>query len=621
LAAGGAAPTALYLRESAAPAGGWESGALAPVAAWARQKTPKETLFLAPSGFANFRAQAERSLVGDWRDGTQLYFSAAFAPTWLERVRAIEPDLTLSDDGRRLLARGHSLETLTVAQLLDLAKKFNAAYIVLPTPPKDAGPAPDRTLIAAYTDPHYTVYKPELRPIVAATRKAPPGVIDPKRWNDAETFMETTVKANIEKYRKADLALQVVDASGRPVQDAAVTLVQTNSPFAFGASLGWFDPKSAQIPSADDDQDPAPVRPIELETFPKVFNGSMIPFSSKWAFIEPEKGKYRWEDLDAYVDFCTKHGAILEFHHLTGIRPPWVAAMGGPGGQSGLSFGPILPELQKEFLRHCDTVVGRYANRIKYFQVSNEKYMMQYVPAAFKLLQAKYPQVQFGLSDCTNFWWPDSGGFLSGRGWRGRSQYKGFDAVKWLQDQGIKPAFFSLHGHHPSNLWADPRDMYEVLDTVQAAGLKAHVTEEYLRLGGSISGPLRTGTMTPDLQAEYLVRYLTVCFSHPNVDLVNIWGGLGASGWSNDGLIDPGGKPRPGLEAVRKLVMETFRSREKGTLSIEGSFKARVFHGTYIVTLKTAEGKEVSATIEVPEETAAQVKLRFDPGKGTLGAM
>ena len=62
----------------------------------------------------------------------------------------------------------------------------------------------------------------------------------------------------------------------------------------------------------------------------------MIPFSSKWAEIEPEKGVYHWNDLDKYVDYCTQHDITMEFHHLSGVRPVWVARMGGPSGTEGL---------------------------------------------------------------------------------------------------------------------------------------------------------------------------------------------------------------------------------------------------------------------------------------------
>ena len=112
----------LYRQEQRADSSG-EMSQLSPLAGWARNATPKDALFLTPGGFSNFRIQAERSLVADWRDGTQLYFSAAFAPAWFKRMRAIEPDMVLSDDGKRLLSRGHEgLDALSDQQLLDLAK-------------------------------------------------------------------------------------------------------------------------------------------------------------------------------------------------------------------------------------------------------------------------------------------------------------------------------------------------------------------------------------------------------------------------------------------------------------------------------------------------------------------
>ena len=187
--------------------------------------------------------------------------------------------------------------------------------------------------------------------------------------------------------------------------------------------------------------------------------------------------------------------------------------MGGPSGTEGLSvFGPIRPDMQAEFSsRHCLAVLDRYHDlRIKYFQVvGHEKYMMQCTfPAAWKLLKAKYPEVQFGLSDCVNFWMPG----MTSPEIRDAIQFKGFDAIAWLRGKGIQPDFFSMHGHHPQNDWSDPRDMYAVLNRFKDAGIRVHVTEEYLRLGGSISGPVRTGILTPELQAEYLERYYTVLF-------------------------------------------------------------------------------------------------------------
>jgi hypothetical protein len=166
------------------------------------------------------------------------------------------------------------------------------------------------------------------------------------------------------------------------------------------------------------------------------------------------------------------------------------------------------------------------------------------------------------------------------------------------------------------DLWADPREMYEVFDYFQERGLRVHVSEEYLQLGGAITGPMRTGTMTPGLQGEYLARYLTVAFSHPDVDMVNMWG-LAPNGWgaSNSGLIDASGIARPAWDVLKRLFTETWRSHVAGNLGFDGSYSARVFQGTYRVGVKLADGKEAVAEVEVKERGSVVVRLKLEGGK------
>jgi hypothetical protein len=191
--------------------------------------------------------------------------------------------------------------------------------------------------------------------------------------------------------------------------------------------------------------------------------------------------------------------------------------------------------------------------------------------------------------------------------------------VDWLIKQGVKPDFFSIHGHWPMNLWADPREMYNVIDYFSEKGLRVHLSEEVLQLNGQIMGPMRAGTLTPDLQGEYIVRFFTVAFSNPNVDMANYWG-LAPDGWgaSNSGLIDSAGKVRPAWNVLKKQITETWRSHVSGELSAEGKYLARVFHGTYVVTVTLANGKQVTAKVEVPEKPAAEIRLELDAGAGTM---
>ena len=585
----------------------------ADVAQWAHDFTPLRTLFLAPADAGNFRIAAERSLVTDWRDGTQLYFSAGFAPTWFSRIAALKPGLALTPDGSYLLSPGENLDTLSDQQLVDLADEYQVDYILLPNPPKDR----PRNLPITRAGEHYTIYEPRID-----VGDAPVGVFNLALWNQGEEFMNTTVKENIEKNRKADLTVQIVDASGKPVQNVPIKLDQTKQAFVFGASLGFFEPNNISVPG---DEKAPMVKPVELEKLPQIFNGSMIPFSSKWAFTEPVRGQEHWSDLDKYVDYCASHDLTVEYHHLTGTFPPWVRALdsGSEGPQLGLNFPPIKPELQKEFTRHCLDTVERYHDHIKYFQVVNEKYLMEYVPAVMKELQQKYPNNKFGISDCVRFW---DGRYTASSGSETMDQYKGVDAIDWLKKQDITPDYFSVHGHFPVGLWADPQEMYKVIDYFKDRGIRVHLSEEYVDIGENVLGPVRNGiTWTPQLQADYLCRYLTIAFSHPDVDMVNLWGlspgwGFDSSAKNGSGILDDQGNPRPAWDALKKLFTETWRSHESLVSGLDGRISRPRFSGDVCDgALSLPSGKQVSATFEVPpQRSLVTLQLRLNEEKGTL---
>jgi len=98
----------------------WESGAWREAQDWVRIHTPKEAVLLTPPKEAGFRVFSERTVVGEWKDGTQQYFDDAFVKEWGARMEMLGGDEypKLSDD-----------------QLLTLARTYRASYIVLPAKP------------------------------------------------------------------------------------------------------------------------------------------------------------------------------------------------------------------------------------------------------------------------------------------------------------------------------------------------------------------------------------------------------------------------------------------------------------------------------------------------------
>ena len=563
------------------------------VSQWAKYGTPKDTVFLTPTGFSAFRIFSERGLVGDWRDGTQLYFASGFAGDWISRLKDLEPGLMLSPGGGKLVARGRSLATLDDDELIKLAEKYKAGYVVLPTPEEGKS----RTLEVAFSDANFTAYLPKVLTTI------PEGVINADEWLAMEKFMATTVAQNIEQHRKAAVTVQIVEPSGRPVQDLVVELKQVRHAFHFGCSLGFF-PGSTIRKYAD--QQPPEMTAKEMELIPTLFNASMMPFAGKWMCIEPKDGERDFTELDKYMAYCREHNIAVEFHFFTGLLPRWL--LGEKGAELPLAF-ERLPG-------HARELVERYGDQVAFWQVVNNYHLIKGTPAIFREMKEKYPNMKLGMGACVKFW---SGSRDAAR--REASMYQNFKELLWVKEQGVQPDFYAIHGHSPPALWADPRTMYEVFDRYAKEGLKVHVTEVLVPVEGDLAGDVRKGKWSPELQAEYFERFFTICFSHPEVELINLWG-IGAKGWGGSGgLLDAEGNPRPAWYRLEELLKRKWNTRVEVQLPLDGVVQTRAFHGTYRLTVKLRDGREVVTELAVPEGRAAAFKYCLDEKAGTLVPM
>ncbi len=538
---------------------------------WAAEHTPADSLFLTPIQPGGFRLHSQRAVVGEWRDGTQLYFSSQFAPIWWDRMRDLQPGILTDFSGKTLLSRGRSLASLSDEALVALATKYGATHIVLPK-------KPERQLPVLYANLNYAVYLPKLK-----QTEIPADVSNKDRWAADEKFMRETVYPNIEKNRKGDARVQVLDSAGRPLAGATMEIHQTRQAFDFSASLPFFQEPAGGTDHGD--YRPPPVDPRELERFPEIFNYSMIPFSGKWMYIEPKEGETHYEELDRYIDWCTTHGVKIEYHFLSGYSAAWLRKKS--------------PEEQgAAFLRHSKALAERYGGKIDSWQVVNETNLIQQSPAVFAELRKLVPNAKLGISDCAKFGPENSRGALSPL-LKNQDMFRGLAEIRWLKQQGVKLDYFGIHGHRPFGLWPEASVMYQVFDTYEKEGVKIHVTEFSVPEGTRVLGNLRSGNFTPELQAEYYARFFTICFSHPDVDMVNLWG-IGPNTWQpGAGLLDANYQPKPAFYSLKKLITETWRTNLALTLGADGAGNFRGFHGDYEAIVKLPSGGTVTAKFSI----------------------
>ncbi len=536
---------------------------------WARDHTPANSLFLTPPDAGGFRLHSDRSVVAEWRDGTQAYFNASFAQTWWDAINQLRPGMVYDDSGRRRLSAGKPLASLSDDALIALAKRFSAGYIVLP-----AGPEL-RELQPVWHNSAWAIYRP--------VSIVPPGVVSSRVWLEQERFMRDVVEPNIERYRKADVRLEVLDEQGQPAPGAAVEVIQTRLAFGLGCSLPFFMPVEGE---GYGDYKPAPVTDIELRRFLEVgFNYSVIPYSGKWLYIEPVEGKRTFAELDKYVEWAGEHGIDLEFHFLSGLQPRWFKKKKSD-------------ERTRLFEQHARELVDRYADRIKVWQVENDGHLLDACPPVIKEIRRDHPELLLGASECTRF-------FSTNTGEKFESDvYRGIKHAEKLRDEGAALDYFAPHGHSPHGVWPDVRQMYDSIDRFADEGLRVRVTEANVPMT-RITGPVRKGEWTPELQAEFLVRYFTVLFSHPNVDAVNYWT-LAIGKPEGAGLLDEKLRPKPAFWALKKLFTETWRTRVNGTADPAGEFDFRGFLGDYTVRVTLPSGRSFTMPLSVhdPRTTA-----------------
>jgi GH35 family endo-1,4-beta-xylanase len=285
----------------------------------------------------------------------------------------------------------------------------------------------------------------------------------------------------------------------------------------------------------------------------------------------------------------------MEYHFMSGYFANWVKQK-KPDEQAAA------------FLRHARQLAERYGDKIEYWQVVNETILMQQSPAVFRMMREVLPNAKLGISDCAKF------GFeVNRRGTVTRNDMnRGLAEVKWLKSQGIQLDFFGFHGHRPFGLWPEATVMYKCLDDFAAEGVKIHITEFTVPMGTTVKGDIRGGTFTPELQAQFYERFFTICYSHPTVDLINIWG-IGPHTWqAGSGLLDEQYNPKPAFFALKKLITETWRTNVSLKSDIRGNASFRGFHGDYVATVKTSDGKTRGVKFAIkPTGQAETIRLQL----------
>lgn len=369
----------------------------------------------------------------------------------------------------------------------------------------------------------------------------------------------------IEKHRKGELIVL-----GNPGEE--VKIEQVSHEFWFGAAIsnGFV---SASMSAEDKEQ--------YEEKFLKNFNSAVTENALKWGNMEPKKGEVNYAVVDGILEWTDKHNIPLRGHNIYwGIEKfvqDWIKE---------LDDDKLLQTLQNR----AEDIATKYKGRFAQYDLNNEMihgnfYEERLGPDITKKMvewiHEKDPGAQLFLNDYD---------ILTG------SRLDDYMIhIRELLGQGVKIAGIGVQGHLHAESF-DREELKRSLDSLAVFKLPIVVTE--FNMPGQRSKYYRENirTMTPEEEAQKakdLVDYYSICFAHPAVEGILMWGFWAGANWIPvSSLYQRDWSPTPAADAYQKLIHTTWWTTTSGSISQNGNFGTTGFYGNYRITVGS-EIKEI----------------------------
>ena len=433
-------------------------------------------------------------------------------------------------------------------------------------------------------------------------------------------FFESTVNENIEKYRKGNMTISVIDENGNAVPFAKIKVNQIKHEFKFGANLFLLD----ELETDEKNK-------LYTDYFKNIFNMATLPFY--WSSIEPEKGKLRYDKnsekyyrrppIDLCMEYCEENGieprehALAYEHHF----PKWLS-------------GATVDEIKESLENRYKEIAKRYADKIPTIEVTNEmlwnhgvtKFYDEndYIEWCFKLAEKYFPNNQLVINEYTEAFW--------GANCRSTDNYYAYIEANLLKGARIDAIGAQFHIFESresemakSSYLYNPKRLYDHMNLYSNLSKHLQVTE--------ITIPAYSNESTDEeIQAKILEYLYTVWFSHPSIEQIIYWNLVDgyayvenptpeAIRWSQGnmsigenvyygGLIRFDMTPKPAYHALDNLINKKWNTQLNLTLNDEGNVDFKGFFGDYEIEI-TKDGKTIRKTFTLSSKEKNNLVITY----------
>ncbi|MBC8064033.1 MAG: endo-1,4-beta-xylanase [Chlorobia bacterium] len=366
-------------------------------------------------------------------------------------------------------------------------------------------------------------------------------------WGGA-THNEDWKKAafeRIEKYRKADVTINVVDSAGRPVTNASIKLEMKRHSFRFGTAVvaGRINGNSSED---------VKYRQVLEDNF----NTAVFENDMKWY---DETGNGMRAALQA-MPWLEQRGFETRGHNLV-----WGTWRYLP---KGLADKPVA-EIWQKIQDHVKDYVGQTKSRVYTWDVVNEavtetelwdKIGWDKFAEVHKLAKQIDPKLKITYNDYNM-----SNPAQAGTGHRNRA----LERAKFLIDKGAPLDILGDQAHMGKPFTPIP-DVLAAWDQMAKLGRPIEITEFDLNVPSE------------EAHAPYTLDYLIAAFSHPSIESFLMWGFWEKAHWLPSGaMYRADWTPRQAAKDWKEWVYNKWWTRASLKTGATDSVKTRGFLGYY----------------------------------------
>ncbi|MEP7323831.1 MAG: endo-1,4-beta-xylanase, partial [Saprospiraceae bacterium] len=314
----------------------------------------------------------------------------------------------------------------------------------------------------------------------------------------------------------------------------------------------------------------------------------------KWGNMESRHGEVNFKVVDSILAWTERHHIQLRAHNVFwGIEKfvqPWLKEMNDS-------------MLRATLEQRAQTLASRYKGRFVEYDLNNEMVHGNYYE------QRLGPTITYDMAKWMHQGDPSARLFLNDYDILTGAKLPEYMAqIRTLLKQGVPIAGIGVQGH----LHTDTFDRYQVkraLDSLAIFGLPIRITE--FNMPGQRSKYLREKvlTMTPEeeaLKAHELVDYYKICFAHPAVTGMVMWGFWAGANWiPTSSLYRQDWTATPAADAYHKLIYEDWWTRTQVKADKKGWVSVPAFYGKY----KVSVGSKTKEVLLTKKSGEVEVKL------------